>query len=43
MARKKVISNEGAAIEEDGSILTDILVDTLNKKMGEVAYIMGKG
>ena len=43
MARKKVISNEGAAIEEDGSILTDILVDTLYKKMGEVAYIMGKG
>ena len=43
MARKKVLSNEDTAVEEDSSVLTDILVDSLNKKMGDVAYIMGKG
>ena len=43
MARKKVLSNENTAVEEDSSVLTDILVDSLNKKMGDVAYIMGKG
>ena len=42
MARKKVGSSEGA-VENDNSVLTDILVDSLNKKLGDVAYIMGKG
>ncbi len=42
MARKKVVSSEGA-VENDNSVLTDILVDSLNKKLGDVAYIMGKG
>ena len=43
MARKKVVSSEGAVVVEDNSVLTDILVDSLNKQLGEVAYIMGKG
>jgi len=43
MARKKVVSSEGAVVAEDNSVLTDILVDSLNKEIGEVAYIMGKG
>ena len=43
MARKKVVSSEGAVVAEDNSVLTDILVDSLNKEIGNVAYIMGKG
>ena len=43
MARKKVGSREGAVVAEDNSVLTDILVDSLNKEIGNVAYIMGKG
>ena len=43
MARKKVVSSKGTAVAEDNSVLTDILVDSLNKEIGEVAYIMGKG
>jgi len=41
MARKKVATSEGAV--DDNSVLTEILVDSLNKKLGDVAYIMGKG
>ncbi len=41
MARKKVATGKGAV--DDNSVLTDILVDSLNKKLGDVAYIMGKG
>ena len=43
MARKKVVSSEAAVVAEDNSVLTDILVDSLNKEIGNVAYIMGKG
>ena len=43
MARKKVVSSEGAVVAEDNSVLTDILVDSLNKEIGNVAYIMCKG
>jgi len=43
MARKKVVSSEGAVDKNDNSVLTDILVDSLNKKLGDVAYIMGRG
>ena len=42
MARKKVATSENAA-DIDNSVLTDIIVDSLNKKIGDVAYIMGKG
>lgn len=42
MARKKIKTNESPSLEGD-SILTDILVDGLNKKLGDVAYILGKG
>jgi recombination protein RecA len=42
MARKKVKTNESPSPEGD-SILTDILVEGLNKKLGDVAYILGKG
>ena len=41
MARKKVATGKDAV--DDNSVLTDILVDSLNKKLGDVAYIMGKG
>ena len=42
MARKKVATSENA-VDADNSVLTDIIVDSLNKKIGDVAYIMGKG
>ena len=42
MARKKVATSGDAAVV-DNSVLTDIIVDSLNKKIGDVAYIMGKG
>ena len=42
MARKKVATSEDA-VTGDNSVLTDIIVDSLNKKIGDVAYIMGKG
>jgi recombination protein RecA len=42
MARKKIKTNESPSPEGD-SILTDILVEGLNKKLGDVAYILGKG
>ena len=41
MARKKVATGKNAV--DENSVLTDILVDSLNKKLGDVAYIMGKG
>ena len=41
MARKKVATSEDA-VSGDNSVLTDILVDSLNKKLGDVAYIMGR-
>ena len=41
MARKKVVTSKD--VDDDNSILTDILVESLNKKLGDVAYIMGKG
>ena len=41
MARKKVVTSKD--VVDDNSILTDILVESLNKKLGDVAYIMGKG
>ena len=43
MARKKVLSNTNTGITKDDSILNDILVDSLNKKLGDVAFILGKG
>jgi len=43
MARKKVLSNENGVVSNDDSILNDILVDSLNKKLGDVAFILGKG
>ncbi len=43
MARKKVLSNTNAGVTKDDSILNDILVDSLNKKLGDVAFILGKG
>jgi len=42
MARKKVATSENT-VDADNSVLTDIIVDSLNKKIGDVAYIMGKG
>ena len=41
MARKKIKATK-SSVEED-SVLNDILVDSLNKKLGDVAYILGKG
>ena len=43
MARKKVLSNMKPGVTKDDSILNDILVDSLNKKLGDVAFILGKG
>ena len=43
MARKKVLSNTNGGVTKDDSILNDILVDSLNKKLGDVAFILGKG
>ena len=42
MARKK-IATDGASSNREDSVLNDILVDSLNKKLGDVAYILGKG
>ena len=41
MARKKVLSKTNDAVTKDDSILNDILVDSLNKKLGDVAFILG--
>ena len=41
MARKKIKSAE-SSIQKD-SVLNEILVESLNKKLGDVAYILGKG
>ena len=41
MARKKIKATN-SSVEED-SVLNDILVDSLNQKLGDVAYILGKG
>ena len=41
MARKKIKATE-SSIQKD-SVLNEILVDSLNKKLGDVAYILGKG
>ena len=35
-------ATESPSLEGD-SILNDILVDSLNKKLGDVAYVIGKG
>ena len=43
MARKKVLSNTNTGITKADSILNDILVESLNKKLGDVAFILGKG
>jgi len=43
MVRKRVLSDTKGAITKDDSILNDILVDSLNKKLGDVAFILGKG
>ena len=43
MARKRVLSKTNDAVTKDDSILNDILVDSLNKKLGDVAFILGKG
>ena len=43
MARKRVLTNTSGTITKDDSILNDILVDSLNKKLGDVAFILGKG
>ncbi len=41
MARKKIKASE-SSIQKD-SVLNEILVESLNKKLGDVAYILGKG
>ena len=41
MARKKIKAAE-SSIQKD-SVLNEILVESLNKKLGDVAYILGKG
>jgi len=41
MARKKIKATE-SSIQKD-SVLNEILVESLNKKLGDVAYILGKG
>ena len=41
MARKKVITDKSPPVGGD-SILTDILVNSLNKQLGDVAFILGK-
>lgn len=43
MARKRVLSDTNDSITKDDSILNDILVESLNKKLGDVAFILGKG
>ena len=43
MARKRVLSKTNDAVTKDDSVLNDILVDSLNKKLGDVAFILGKG
>ena len=43
MARKRVLSDTKGVVTKDDSILNDILVDSLNKKLGDVAFILGKG
>lgn len=43
MARKKVLSNTNGGVTKDDSILNDILIESLNKKLGDVAFILGKG
>ena len=43
MARKRVLSDTKGAVTKDDSILNDILVESLNKKLGDVAFILGKG
>ena len=43
MARKRVLSDTNGAVTKDDSILNDILVESLNKKLGDVAFILGKG
>ena len=42
MARKRVLSDTNGAITKDDSILNDILVDSLNKKLGDVALFLVK-
>jgi recombination protein RecA len=41
MARKKIKTDESPPVGGD-SVLTDILVDSLNKQLGDVAFILGK-
>ena len=41
MARKKIATDESPPVGGD-SVLTDILVDSLNKQLGDVAFILGK-
>ena len=41
MARKKIKAAE-SSIQKD-SVLNEILVESLNRKLGDVAYILGKG
>ena len=41
MARKKIVTDKSPSSEGD-SVLTDILVDSLNKQLGDVAFILGK-
>ena len=43
MVRKRVLSDTNGVVTKDDSILNDILVDSLNKKLGDVAFILGKG
>ena len=43
MARKRGLSDTNGAVTKDDSILNDILVESLNKKLGDVAFILGKG
>jgi len=43
MARKRVLSDTNGNVTKDDSILNDILVESLNKKLGDVAFILGKG
>ena len=38
---RKIVTDESSPVGGD-SVLTDILVDSLNKQLGDVAFILGK-
>ena len=42
MARKRVLSDTNGAVTKDDSILNDILVESLNKKLGMLPLFLVK-